>query len=150
MHSGQENKPREKVLFICNRNSGRSQIAEALLRMLYPDRFAAYSAGLVPSQISPYVSRVMSQLGVDMSSQRSKSLDEYRGAEFDYVVTVCDAAKEACPFFPGRQVLHHSFSSARSEGSDQEILESFERVRDEIRTWLEEQFGGQKTDSGAK
>jgi len=146
MQSGQENKPREKVLFICNQNSGRSQIAEALLRMLYADRFEVHSAGLVPSQVNPYAIRVMAQLGVDMSRQRSKSLDEYQGAEFDYVITVCDAAKEACPFFPGRQVLHHSFSSARSEGSDQEILESFERVRDEIRTWLEEQFGGRQED----
>ena len=136
--------PKESVLFICNQNSGRSQMAEALLRMLYGNRYEAYSAGVIPSQVNPYAIKVMEQLGVDMSSHRSKSLDEFKNANFDYVVTVCDVAKETCPYFPGRQVLHHSFSGASSEGSEEEILASFGRVRDEIRTWIEEQFGDKK------
>lgn len=134
------NKPKEKVLFICNQNSGRSQMAEALLRMLYGDRYESYSAGVIPSQVNPYAIKTMEQLGVDMSSHHSKSIDEFRDMDFDYVVTVCDTAKETCPFFPGRQVLHHSFSSASSEGSEEEILASFGKVRDEIRAWIEEQF----------
>jgi len=132
---------KEKVLFICNQNSGRSQMAEALLRMLYKDRYDSYSAGVIPSQVNPYAIRAMEQLGVDMSSHRSKSIDEFKDMDFDYVVTVCDVAKETCPYFPGRTVLHHSFSSASTEGSEEEILASFGRVRDEIRSWIEMQFG---------
>lgn len=133
--------PKKKVLFICNQNSGRSQMAEALLRMLYGDRYDSYSAGVIPAQVNPYAIKALEQLGVDMSAHRSKSIDDFKDVEFDYVVTVCDIAKETCPYFPGRQVLHHSFSSASSEGSEEEILASFGRVRDEIQTWLEDQFG---------
>jgi arsenate reductase (thioredoxin) len=132
---------KEKVLFICNQHSGRSQMAEGLLRMMYGDRYESYSAGVIASQVNPYAVKVMEQLGVDMSSHRSKSLDEFKETEFDYVVMVCDVAQETCPYFPGRNVLHHSFSSASSDGSEEEILASFARVRDEIRTWIEEQFG---------
>lgn len=135
-----QQKEKEKVLFICNQNSGRSQMAEALLRMLYGDRYEVYSAGLIPSSVNPFAIKTMQELGVDMSSHRSKSIDEFKDIVFDYVVTVCDVARETCPYFPGRQVLHHSFSSARSEGSEEEILTSFGRVRDEIRAWLQEQF----------
>ncbi|MEQ8236111.1 MAG: arsenate reductase ArsC [Syntrophomonadaceae bacterium] len=130
-----------RVLFICNQNSGRSQLAEALLRMLYGDRYEVYSAGVVPSQVNPYAIRVMEELGVDMSGHRAKNIDEYRDMEFDYVVTVCDAAKETCPYFPGRRVIHHSFSGAATTGTDKEILLSFAKVRDEIRTWLVQEFG---------
>jgi arsenate reductase len=131
---------KEKILFICHHNSGRSQLAEALLRMLYGDRFEAYSAGVIPTEVNPYAIKVMEQLGVDMTEHRSKSIDEFKNDEFDYVITVCDKAKETCPYFPGRKILHHSFSRALSEGSEEEILRSFIIVRDEIRTWLEEQF----------
>ncbi|PKM77187.1 MAG: low molecular weight phosphatase family protein [Firmicutes bacterium HGW-Firmicutes-15] len=131
----------EKVLFICHHNSGRSQLAEALLRMLYPDRYESYSAGVIPSQVNPYAIKVMEQLGVDMSSHRSKSIDEFKDTVFDYVVTVCDKARESCPYFPGHNIIHHSFTSALSEGSEEEIQASFIRVRDEIRDWLEKQFG---------
>jgi len=137
----QDSCKKEKVLFICHQNSGRSQLAEALLRMLYGDRYAAYSAGVIPSHVNPYAAKAMKQLGVDMTDHRSKSIDEYKDYEFDYVITVCDKAKETCPYFPGRKIIHHSFSSALSDGSEEEILKSFIVVRDEIRTWLEEQFG---------
>lgn len=131
-----------KVLFICYHNTGRSQLAEAMLRHLYGDRFEAYSAGVVASpRVNPYAIKVMEQMGVDMSGQRSKSIDEYADFTFDYVITVCDQAKEACPFFPGRQVLHRSIPSALSSGSEEEVVASWVRVRDEIREWLESQFG---------
>lgn len=133
---------RKKVLFICNQNSGRSQMAEGLLRMLYPDRYESYSAGVEVSQVNPYAVKAMEELGVDMTSHRSKSLEEFKEADFDYVVTVCDIARETCPYFPGRTVLHHSFSQALKEGSDEEITVSFARVRDEIKAWISEQFGG--------
>jgi len=137
----EDSQPKPKVVFICHHNSGRSQLAEALLRMLYGDHFDAYSAGVIPSQVNPYAVQAMELLGVDMSRHRSKSIEEYKDVDFDYVVTVCDKARESCPFFPGRNLIHHSFSGALSEGSEEEILASFVKVRDEIRTWLEEQFG---------
>lgn len=129
------------VLFICQQNSGRSQIAEALLRWLYGDRYEAYSAGVIASEINPYAIRVMEQLGVDMSGQRSKSIDAFRDMTFDTVVTVCDQAQANCPCFPGRHILHQCFASAPSTGSEAEIMAGFVRVRDEIRAWLETQFG---------
>lgn len=140
-----DNSVKQKVLFICNQNSGRSQMAEALLRMLYSDRFESYSAGVVPSQVNPYAIKAMEKLGVDMSGHRSKSIDEFKDAEFDYVVTVCDQAKETCPYFPGRHVIHHSFSSASTEGGEEDILASFVGVREEIRDWIEEQFSEGKS-----
>ncbi len=132
---------KEKVLFICNQNSGRSQMAEALLRMLYGDRYESYSAGVTPSQVNPYAIKAMEQLGADMSKHRSKSIDELRDIEFDYVITVCDQAKKTCPYFPGLRVLHHSFSRASDVGGGEEILASFASVRDEIKAWIEKQFG---------
>lgn len=135
---------KKTVLFICNQNSGRSQMAEALLRVLYGDRYESFSAGVIPSQVNPYATKVMEKLGVDMSGHRSKSIDEFKDIVFDYVITVCDQAKESCPYFPGRQIVHHSFSSASTEGSDLEILASFALVRDEIKSWIEEYFGGDK------
>ncbi|MGE5404914.1 MAG: arsenate reductase ArsC, partial [Candidatus Saccharibacteria bacterium] len=107
---------------------------------LYGDRYEAHSAGVVPSEVNPYAVKTMEQLGVDMSAHYAKSVNVFKDAEFDYVVTVCDKAKESCPFFPGKQVLHHSFSSASTEGTEAEILDSFGRVRDEIKEWLEKQF----------
>ncbi|MGE5416524.1 MAG: arsenate reductase ArsC [Acidobacteriota bacterium] len=136
---------KQKVLFICNQNSGRSQMAEALLRMLYGDRFEVYSAGVIPSQVNPYAIKSLEQLGVDMSAHYAKSINEFKDVEFDYVVTVCDIAKETCPFFPGKQVIHHSFSSASTEGTEEEILASFGRVRDEIKMWLKTTFEPDQT-----
>ena len=132
--------PKPKVLFICNGNSGRSQMAEALLRMLNGDRYEVYSAGLVPAEINPYAVKAMEQLGVDMSGHYAKGIEIFKDITFDYVITVCDAAKETCPYYPGKEVLHHSFSSAVTEGSEEEILASFGSVRDEIKAWLETEF----------
>lgn len=131
---------KNRVLFICNGNSGRSQLAEALLRMLSGDRYEVFSAGVIPGEISPYAIRVMEEMGVDMSSHYTKNLDEFKDVVFDRVVTVCDKARETCPYFPGKEVIHHSFTSAATEGSDEEIMASFRKVRDEIKTWIENSF----------
>lgn len=93
-------KNEEKVLFICT-NSARSQVAEAFLNKLYGDKYKAYSAWIEPREINPYVVKAMAEIGIDISKQRSKSIKEFWGQNFDYVVTVCDNAKENCPFFPG-------------------------------------------------
>lgn len=131
-----------KVLFICRHNSARSQIAEALLRTLYGEHYEAYSAGITASWVDPHAIKAMEELGVDdMSTHRSKSIDEYNNIEFDYVVTVCDQAKEECPYFPGRSVMHHNFTKPSTQGSEAEIMHSFAQTRDEIRAWIEEQFG---------
>ena len=99
-----------KVLFICTHNSSRSQIGEGLLRALYGDRYEAYSAGTNPTRVNPYAIRVMKEIGIDISSQSSKSVDEFLYKKFDYVVTVCNHAKEECPMFPGaRKYLHQDF-----------------------------------------
>jgi len=91
----------ERVLFLCTHNSARSQIAEALLRSMGRERFEAYSAGTTPSRVHPLAVKAMQEIGIDVSAHRSKDVDEYRGMLFDYVITVCDQAREACPFFPG-------------------------------------------------
>lgn len=133
-----------KVLFICHHNSGRSQMAEALLRMLYGQRYDSFSAGVIPTEVNPYAVKIMEQVGVDMSPYRSKSIDEFKDIIFDYVVTVCDKARETCPFFPGINILHHSISSASTEGDEEQIMASYAMMRDEIRAYIEQQFGTHK------
>ena len=134
---------KKKVLFICTHNSARSQMAEGILRTLYGDRYEAYSAGTQPTKVNPYTIKVMSEIGIDISNHRSKSAEEFRGKEFDYVVTVCDNAKEACPFFPGgKTYLHKGFKDpSEFKGNENEIIAEFQRVRDEIKRWIEETFG---------
>jgi len=103
----------------------------------YGDRYEAYSAGLEPTSVNPYAVKVMAEIGIDLSTHRSKSIEEFRGKSFDYVVTVCNHAKEACTFFPGEKILHKSFRDPSSfKGSEEEILENVRRVRDEIKEWL--------------
>jgi arsenate reductase len=129
------------VLFICTHNSARSQMAEAFLNRLCGDRYEAKSAGITPTQINPYVAKVMAEIGVDLSTHRPKSILEFQGTTFDYVVTVCDAAREACPFFPGEKEIHKSFPDpAEFTGTEAEILEKVRKLRDEIREWVEQTF----------
>ena len=134
---------KKKVLFICSSNSARSQMGEGLLRFLYPDRYEAYSAGVESSTVNPYAIRVMEELGIDISAHRSKSVEEFRKMKFDAVVTVCDRAKETCPFFPGaKKYLHKNFENpSEAKGTEDEILTVFRRVRDEIRDWIEKTYG---------
>jgi arsenate reductase len=132
-----------KILFICTHNAARSQIAEGYLRAKYGDRFEAFSAGTEVSTVSPFAIRVMNETGINISQQRSKSLDEFDGEKMDVVVTVCDRAKAACPFFPGaKKTVHMSFPDPKSfSGSDDEVLEGFRTVRDAITRWIDATFG---------
>jgi arsenate reductase (thioredoxin) len=124
-----------RVLFLCTHNSARSQMAEGLLRDLAGDQFEVMSAGTEATRVRPLAVRAMEEIGVDISGQESKTLNRYLDQPFDYVITVCDDANEACPFFPGAQSrLHWSFEDpSRAEGSDEERLEVFRRVRDGIK-----------------
>src|ERR687897_530676 len=114
-----------RVLFLCTHNSARSQMAEGLLRHLAGDRFEAYSAGTEATHVRPLAMRAMNEIGVDISGHESKTLERYLGEPFDYVITVCDDANEACPVFPGaRRRLHWSFEDpAQARGSEDERLE---------------------------
>lgn len=141
-----KNTNKKKVLFICTNNSARSQMAEGFLNNLYGERYEAYSAGTHPSRVHPYALKVMEESGIDISHHYSKSLDTFKGKEFDSVVTVCDNAKQECPFFPGaKKYLHKSFEDpVQSKGTESEILKTFRQARDEIERWIVEMFGGIK------
>ncbi len=133
---------RARVLFVCTHNSARSQMAEGLLRDRAGDRFEVTSAGTEATHVRPLAIRAMAEIGIDISRQESKTLQRYLGEPFDYVITVCDDANEACPFFPGaRNRLHWSLEDpARAEGSEEERLAVFRRVRDEIREHIEQEL----------
>lgn len=128
----------KRVLILCTGNSARSQMAEGLLRHLAGERFEVESAGVAPTQVRPEAITVMSELGVDISKHRSKSVDEFSGQHFDYVITVCDNANEQCPVFPANtQRIHWSFADpAVAHGDEQSRLRVFRRVRDEIHAQL--------------
>jgi len=125
---------RKTVLFLCTGNSARSQMAEGLLRHMARDRFEVASAGVSPTKVKPEAIEVMREIGVDISQQRSKAVDDFVGREFDYVITVCDNANEQCPVFPGNtKRIHWSFDDpAAVEGDELARLAVFRRVRDEI------------------
>jgi arsenate reductase (thioredoxin) len=129
---------KKRVLILCTGNSARSQMAEGLLRHDAGERFEVFSAGTKPSQVRPEAIAAMRELGIDISGHRSKSVDEFDGQQFDYVLTVCDNAKESCPIFPGQTAaVHHNFEDpAALQGSEEERLARFRRVRDEIRQYL--------------
>lgn len=128
---------RLRVLFLCTHNSARSQMAEGLLRNLAGDRFEVFSAGTAATRVREEAISVMAEIGVDISGQESKTMERYLGEPFDYVITVCDDANEACPIFPGaRERLHWSFPDpSRAEGKER--LSVFRKVRDEIRARIE-------------
>ena len=134
-----------RVLFLCTGNSCRSQMAEAWLRELGGDQFEVYSAGLEPHGVHPSTIRVMEEAGVNMAGSRSKHLDEYKGKiDFDFLITVCGNAEERCPYFSGMgKRLHWPFEDpAGFDGTEEEKLAFFRKVRDQIRskvdTWLKE------------
>jgi len=129
---------KQRVLILCTGNSARSQLAEGLLRHHGGDRFEVFSAGVAPSRVRPQAVAAMRELGIDISGQRSKSVAEFAGQEFDYVITVCDNANEHCPVFPGQTVrIHWSFDDpAAAPGDAATRLAVFRRVRDEIRARL--------------
>src|SRR6202047_2108234 len=129
---------KERVLILCTGNSARSQIAEGLLRHDAGDRFEEFSAGVKPSGVHPEAIAVMRELGVDLSGQCSKHVSEFSGETFDYVLTVCDNARENCPIFPGGTAsIHHNFvDPAAVSGPQEERLAVFREVRDHIREYL--------------
>lgn len=131
-----------KVLFLCTGNSCRSQMAEGWARKLQSNAVEAYSAGVEPHGMNPRAVKVMAEAGVDISGQRSKHVNELKDVSFDYVVTVCDQAHEACPLFPGKtKVLHVGFDDpprlAKEAKNEEEALGHYRRVRDEIRGFIE-------------
>jgi len=133
---------KEKVLFICTHNSARSRMAEGYMNAKYGDRFEAFSAGTEATRVHPMATEVMKEIGIDISSHRSKLLDEFFGEGIETVVTVCDSAQGACPFFPGaKKVIHQSFPDPSGfKGSDEEVRAGFRRVRDGIIRWIDATF----------
>lgn len=130
-----------KVLFLCTGNSCRSQMAEGWARHLKSDAIEPYSAGIETHGLNPSAVKVMAEAGVDISGHRSKHLDELKDVPFDYVVTVCDNAHESCPIFPGKtKVVHVGFDDpprlAKDIASEDEALDCYRRVRDEIRAFV--------------
>lgn len=135
-----------RVLFLCTHNSARSQMAEGLLRHLASDRFEAFSAGTEATRVRPEAVSAMGDLGIDISGQESKTLDRYLEDTFDYVVTVCDEANEACPFFAGaKERLHWSLPDpSATEGPAEERLAVFRSVRDRLRDSIQNDLANGK------
>jgi arsenate reductase len=125
----------KRVLILCTGNSARSQMAEGLFRHEAGDRYEVFSAGTKPSTVRPEAIAVMNEIGIDISGHRSKSVDEFARRQLDYVITVCDNAKESCPAFPGKtQRFHWPLEDpAALQGSEEERKAAFRKVRDQIR-----------------
>jgi arsenate reductase (thioredoxin) len=135
-----------KVLFLCTGNSARSQMAEGYLRSVAGERFDAMSAGIEPKGLNPLAVEAMREIGIDISSQRSKDVREFLGVPVKYVVTVCSNAREKCPVFPATVKFTHwdLDDPAAARGTDEEKLEAFRRARDEIVARIEKEFGAQE------
>ncbi|MGA2182947.1 MAG: arsenate reductase ArsC [Bryobacteraceae bacterium] len=135
---------KERLLVLCTGNSARSQMAEGLFRQAVGDRFEVFSAGTRPTAVRPEAVAMMREAGIDISAHRSKSVDEFLGQEFRYVVTVCDNARESCPIFPGKaERIHWSFDDpAAVQGAQAERESAFRRVRDQIGRKVQEFAAG--------
>jgi len=132
-----------RVIFVCTGNTGRSQIAEALLRHHHGDRYEVFSAGIDSGIPDRLVLQALSKLGIDVTGARSKGLDEFRGSEFDIAVTLCDGAQAVCPVVPGaKTTMHRAFPDpAGFEGNEEERSARIKELIEQIRAWLEETFG---------
>jgi thioredoxin type arsenate reductase len=132
-----------RVLFVCTHNAARSQMAEGLLRARYGDRYEAFSAGTVATRVNPFAVAVMQEQGIDLQGHTSKTIEAFAGQAMDVVVTVCDQARETCPWFPARQQnLHQSFPDPSAvQGSDEEKRLAFRRTRDALSAWIDATFG---------
>jgi arsenate reductase len=133
---------KKKILYLCTGNSCRSQMAEAFTHSLKGNELEAYSAGISPKGVDPRAIKAMSELGIDISGQRSKDSREFLGSDFEFVITLCDNAREACPYFPARtRVMHHGFDDppklAAGVGDEEEAMAHYRRVRDEIKAFVE-------------
>ena len=124
-------------MVLCTGNSCRSQIAEGFLRHFAGSRAEVYSAGIETHGVNPKAIQVMAEAGIDISSHTSNHVNEYAAIDFDYVITVCDNAKESCPYFPSRaKKLHYNFPDpAKATGTEEEVMNEFRRVRDLIKTY---------------
>jgi len=133
---------KKKVLILCTGNSARSQMAEGLLKHITQSRYEIASAGTKPSIVRPEAIKVLAEIGIDISGNRSKSVEEFVNKEMDYVLTVCDNAKENCPYFPAKtKLLHHSFDDpAEAEGGEEVRLNAFRKIRDAIKNYFENDF----------
>ena len=130
------------VLFMCMHNSSRSQLAEGLLRADHGDRFTVYSAGIEPRGVNPLAVEAMREIGIDITGHRSQHVDDFEPASMDFVVTVCDRARDTCPYLPAlKRNVHRKFSDPSAvRGTNAEKLAAFRDARDKIRTWLSEEF----------
>ena len=138
---------KKRVLILCTGNSARSQMAEGLLREMSGSDFTVESAGVAPSSVRPEAVEAMREVGIDISKHRSKSVDEFTGQNFDYIITVCDNASETCPVFPGNATrIHRSFTDPppESTGDYESRLKIFREVRDQLSEWLTDFIGKQK------
>lgn len=129
---------KKSILVLCTGNSARSQMAEGLIKHICEHAYDVYSAGTEPSVVRPEAIEVLAEIGIDISSNRSKAVGEFDGEQIDFVLTVCDNAKENCPYFPAATMLeHHSFDDpAAVTGTEEVRLEAFRKVRDEIREFV--------------
>lgn len=127
---------KQRVLFLCTGNSARSQMAEGILGHFAGDRFEVFSAGTRPVGLNPNAVTAMTEIGINIAGNRSKSVDEFAGQEFDYVITVCDNAKESCPIFPGGGVrIHQSFEDPAAAPKESQLAK-FREVRDQVANWM--------------
>ena len=131
-----------RILFLCTGNSCRSQMAEAWTRKLRADVIEAYSAGTKASGLDPRAVKAMTEVGIDISGYRSKSVDDLPAVEFDYVITLCDDAEQTCPFFPAKTaIVHHGFEDppklAANARDEEDAMNHYRQVRDEIRAYVE-------------
>jgi len=131
---------KKKVLVLCTGNSCRSQIAEGYLRFFAGNKADIYSAGVETHGVNPKAILIMREDGIDISRHTSNNIEEYRALEFDFVITVCDNAKERCPYFPAKaKIFHYNFPDpAKATGTDEEVLNEFRRVRDLIKDYCKE------------
>jgi len=131
-----------KILFLCTGNSCRSQMAEAWTKHLKKDQFDAYSAGVQPKPIDPRAIKAMAEAGIDISGQKSKDVNTLGDLEFEYVVTLCDNARESCPYFPAKtKLIHQDFEDpprlAEGAANEEEAMAHYRRIRDEIKAFVE-------------
>jgi arsenate reductase len=133
---------RTKILFICTHNAARSQMAEAIANSMFGDRLEASSAGSSPTKINPYAIAVMKEIGIDISKNRAKHLNEFSGMRFDYAVTLCSDDEGFCPFFPDAQEhLHHSVNEPKgSTNTEEGRLLAMRSMREEILAWIRDTF----------
>ncbi len=133
---------KKKILILCTGNSARSQMAEGLLKHITQNEYEVFSAGTKPSFVRPEAIKVLAEVGIDISKNRSKSVEEFTSQNIDFVLTVCDSAKEICPYFPVHtKLIHRSFKDpAEVQGNEETRIKAFRETRDQIQKYLKESF----------